>query len=287
MSFDSEAKGPRTKPRGSWVERMGQKFWEEEVKYAESYAERARENLRLAMRVYNHSEDGSHTIQCLIGCDVGPDRRLLRGYYEHAYDGKDYLRLNEDLSTWSAGDASAQIAARQWKADGVAERIRAILEGRCAETLLRHLEIGRETLQRTDPPKAHVTHHLRHSGDVTLRCWALAFYPSEISLTWQLDGEDLTQDMELVETRPAGDGTFQKWAAVVVPPGKEQHYTCHVQHEGLPEPLTLRWEPPPWPKIGITVGVVLFGVVVTGAVAAIVMMRKKSAVPQAGFELTV
>lgn len=58
MSFDSDAEGSRTKPRGAWVERMGQKFWEEEVKYAKGYAQRARENLRLAMRVYNHSDDG-------------------------------------------------------------------------------------------------------------------------------------------------------------------------------------------------------------------------------------
>nr|KAF6466144.1 hypothetical protein HJG63_011430 [Rousettus aegyptiacus] len=177
----------------------------------------------------------------MYGCDVGPDGRLLRGYHQYAYDGADYIALNEDLRSWTAADVAAQITRRKWEEAGDTERWRAYLEGECVEWLLKHLDLGKETLQRADPPKAHVTHHPISDNAVTLRCWALGFYPEEITLTWQRDGEDQTQDMELVETRPAGDGTFQKWAAVAVPSGEEQRYTCHVQHEGLPQPLTLRW----------------------------------------------
>ncbi|XP_074254391.1 HLA class I histocompatibility antigen, alpha chain G-like isoform X2 [Saimiri boliviensis] len=239
--FESDAGSPRAEPQSAWAEQMGPEYWDWETRRAKARAQNDRVNLRTLRGYYNQSEAESHTIQIMSGCEVGPEGRFLRGYEQRAYDGKDYIALNEDLRSWTAADMVAQITKRKWEEASVAEQRRAYLEGTCVEWLRRHLENGKETLQRADPPKTHVTHHPVSDHEATLRCWALGFYPAEITLTWQRDGEDQTQDMELVETRPAGDGTFQKWAAVVVPSGEEQRYTCHVQHEGLLEPLTLTW----------------------------------------------
>nr|ABU87890.1 MHC class I antigen [Macaca mulatta] len=279
VQFDSDAESPRMEPRARWIEQEGPEYWEEATRRAKGHAQTDLGGLGNLRGYYNQSEGGSHTYQRMSGCDVGPDGRLLRGYHQRAYDGKDYISLNEDLRSWTAADMAAQNTQRKWEAARVAEQWRAYLEGECVEWLRRHLENGKETLQRADPPKTHVTHHPVSDHEATLRCWALGFYPAEITLTWQRDGEDQTQDTELVETRPGGDGTFQKWGAVVVPSGEEQRYTCHVQHEGLPEPLTLRWEPSSQstiPIVGIVAGLAVLALVVIGAVVAAVMWRRKN-----------
>nr|XP_037851983.1 class I histocompatibility antigen, Gogo-B*0101 alpha chain-like isoform X2 [Chlorocebus sabaeus] len=281
VRFDSDAKSEMDEPAepARWMEQEGPEYWEEQTRIAKDVAQTDRGTLRTALRYYNQSEAGSHTLQSMCGCDLGLDGRLLRGYLQYAYDGRDYIALNEDLRSWTAADEAAQNTQRKWEAAGWAEQIRAHLEGTCVEWLRRHLENGKEMLQRADPPKTHVTHHPVSDHEATLRCWALGFYPEEITLTWQRDGEEQTQDTELVETRPGGDGTFQKWGAVVVPSGEEGRYTCHVQHEGLPEPLTLRWEPSSQstiPIVGVVAGLAVLAVVVTGAVVAAVLWKRKS-----------
>ncbi|KAK7802465.1 hypothetical protein U0070_011335 [Myodes glareolus] len=200
VRYDSEAENPRYEPRAPWVEQEGPEFWEEETQSAKNRQQIYLGNLRTLLAYYNQSEGDSHTIQVTYGCHLGSDGSLLRGYNQHAYDGRDYITLNEDLTMWTAADTAAQITRQKLEHTGVTERHRFYLENTCLESPLRYLENGKDTLLRT--------------GDVTLRCWALGFYPADITLTWQREEEEQTHDMELVETRPSGDGTFQKWASV-------------------------------------------------------------------------
>ncbi|KAM6184946.1 class I histocompatibility antigen, Gogo-B*0101 alpha chain-like [Rhynchocyon petersi] len=169
----------------------------------------------------------------------------IRQYMQQAYDGEDFFFLNEELS-WTYRDRAAWITHRRWNKTFENKDWKAcMMNHTCKCWLHRYLEKGKATLLRT-----------------------------EITLTCQLDGEDQIQNMELVETRPAGDGTFQKWAAVIVPSGEEQRYTCRVQHEALPKPLTLRWELASTSHVGTVIGM-SFSVLAL-LVVGVVIHRKKS-----------
>ncbi|XP_060045188.1 saoe class I histocompatibility antigen, A alpha chain-like isoform X2 [Erinaceus europaeus] len=282
VRFDSDAEQPRMEPREPWMEAVGREdpgYWERETQAAKENALTFRVGLNTLRGYYNQSAGGTHTFQWMYGCDVGPDGRLLHGYEQYSYDGADYIALNDDLRSWTAADTAAQITKSKSEVSSDTELSRAYLESICVPWLHKYLQMGKETLLRADPPETRVTRHPNAEGEVTLRCWALGFYPAEISLTWLRDGEDMTQEMEFVETRPGGDGSFQKWAAVRVPSGQEQRYTCRVQHEGLPEPRTLTWEPTSQSSaliIGIVVAVVVLLCVLGAVVGAVVWSKQQS-----------
>ncbi|XP_032254351.1 patr class I histocompatibility antigen, B-2 alpha chain-like [Phoca vitulina] len=131
-----------------WMEQEGPEYWDRNTRKAKNHAQTFRVSLHTLRGYYNQSEAGSHTIQWTSACDVGPDGNFLRGYEQYAYDGADYIALNEDLRSWTAADTAAQITRRKWEAAGWAERFRNYLEGTCVQWLGRYLENGKETLQR-------------------------------------------------------------------------------------------------------------------------------------------
>lgn len=145
---DSIEEIPRMEPRAPWMEKERPEYWKELKLKVKNIAQSARANLRTLLRYYNQSEGGSHILQWMVSCEVGPDMRLLGAHYQAAYDGSDYITLNEDLSSWTAVDMVSQITKSRLESAGTAEYFRAYVEGECLELLHRFLRNGKEILQR-------------------------------------------------------------------------------------------------------------------------------------------
>uniref|UniRef100_A0A5F8GM49 HLA class I histocompatibility antigen, A-69 alpha chain-like n=1 Tax=Monodelphis domestica TaxID=13616 RepID=A0A5F8GM49_MONDO len=244
MLFDGNSPNQREEPRAPWLDQMDQDYWEKNSRISRETAQTFEVGLQNLLVYYNQSEGGLHTYQRLVGCEVSHNRMFRRGFEQYAYDGQDYISLDFETLSWTAADIPSLNSKHKWEMEpNIAQRQKTYLEKNCVQWLYKYLEIGNETLLRAGPPSARVTHHISHEGKVMLRCWARDFYPADISLIWLRDGEEQLHNTEFIETRPGGDGTFQKWATVAMAPGQEDRYSCRVQHEGLPEPLTLKWEP--------------------------------------------
>ncbi|XP_021010566.1 HLA class I histocompatibility antigen, A-32 alpha chain-like [Mus caroli] len=271
MGFNSIRENLGVESREPWMYETGA-FWAKTTDDVVKEQHILKEIMRNVLHIYNYSIIGYHTIQKTYGCQVMHRRYLSHGFFELAFNLHDYITLNEDLRTWRGVGKAGEMLKEMWEKTNYVNQVKPFLQITCVNLLLRFLTFGKKSLLRTDAPKIHMTHKIRPDRKITLRCWAFNFYPSEITLTWQRDGSNQTQDMEVIETRPSGNGTFQKWAAVVVSSGEEHRYTCHVNHEGLSEPITIRWakHEPPEPTIpfmpmiiALVLGALLMGSVMT------------------------
>ncbi|XP_016334656.1 BOLA class I histocompatibility antigen, alpha chain BL3-7-like, partial [Sinocyclocheilus anshuiensis] len=96
---------------------------------------------------------------------------------------------------------------------------------------------------------------LQKSSSSPVTCQATGFYPKEVTISWQKNGQDHDEDVDLGQLLPNEDGTFQKTSTITVTPDerKNNQYSCVVEHQGetIREILTDDAVP-----IGIIVGVV-------------------------------
>ncbi|XP_026549307.1 major histocompatibility complex class I-related gene protein-like [Notechis scutatus] len=73
-------------------------------------------------------------------------------------------------------------------------------------------------------------------------CRLDGFYPREIDAFWTRDGEVWQKKTLHAPVAPNADGTYHYWLSIRIDPKERSRYRCHVEHNGLQEPLDLDLE---------------------------------------------
>ncbi|XP_053158417.1 patr class I histocompatibility antigen, B-2 alpha chain-like isoform X2 [Hemicordylus capensis] len=242
IHYDSDTR--QKLPRAPWMKAL----LEEDPRYlvrntaiAQSNELVFRDALAKLRGRYNQS-GGLHTLQNMYGCELSKDGHR-GGYDQYSYDGRDFLSFDKETLTWTATDVPAQVTKRKWGAEFADnEYQKAYLEGACIEWLQKYLDYGKETLLRKEPPTVKVARKAAYDNMETLVCRAHGFYPKEIDINWKKDGEVWMQDTFRGGVAPNSDGTYHTWHSIKIDSKDRDRYRCHIEHDGLLEPLDLAWE---------------------------------------------
>ncbi|XP_037387800.1 BOLA class I histocompatibility antigen, alpha chain BL3-7-like isoform X1 [Pygocentrus nattereri] len=241
------------------------------------------ENIKLTIAVlrqhFNQTE-GIHTMQVMFSC-VLHDDGSKRGNMQMGYDGEDYISLDLKTLTWTAANAIAVITKENLEKTGESGHWKDFLENTCIEWLQMAMELGRAALERKVSPEVSL---FQKDSSSPVVCHATGFFPKAVMISWQKNGEDLHEDVELRETLPNQDGTFQKRSVLTVSPEElnRHNYTCIIQHSSLEKEMVLlvsdlRVSGGVW--MGIIIGAVVTVLII---ICVFVWMKKKKKKHQSG-----
>lgn len=265
-------------PQSRWIEEIHRDdthFWDRNTRW--DFAATLLTDVMILKNWYIRSR-GIQTLQVIFGCELSGGNRTTRGFVKYGYNGKDFLSLEHEMLTWTVMDVEAKPIKREWEADELRPKFwKFFLEEICVEGLQTLLRYGEVDLLKKEPPTVRVLRRAGDDGLETLVCWLGGFYPKEIDVTWQKDGEDRKPDTLMGGVVPNADGTYHTWLSIEVEPEERGRYRCHVEHDGLREPLDLAWEEPSEKPhassvsdfgftgrdlVGVTVGAILLGATV-------------------------
>ncbi|KAI4897931.1 hypothetical protein NFI96_009256 [Prochilodus magdalenae] len=217
--------------RKEWIKGIkDDEHWNQVTQYMYHFQDTFKDSIATAMRLSNQT-GGIHTWQWTFGCKLS-DGRTKTGYSWYGYDGEDWLSLDLTTSTWTAANDKAVSIKQQWESTLKATKQKVFLEKTCFEWLQKYVDHGREILERTVPPESSL---FQKNSSSQMVCHATGFYPKAMNITWQKNGEDLDEGVDLRETLPNQDGTFQRRSILTVSPEelKGNHYNCVVHHSSL------------------------------------------------------
>ncbi|KAK2845890.1 hypothetical protein Q7C36_010744 [Tachysurus vachellii] len=267
-------------PKTEWIKKVDADhpyYWSRETEEWQDEQEWLKHDVVTAMNHFNQTE-GVHTVQLMFGCEI--DDGTSRVFSHFSYDGEDFISLDLKTKTWTAAINKVLITKKKWNPTGhTAKGCTFYLENECIDWLKKFVSYRRDTLERKVRPETSLFQKESSSPEVV--CHATGFFPKAVMITWRKDGEDVHEDVELRETLPNQDGSFQKRSILKVPAEELQKhtYTCVIQHSSLEKELVLNVSERQILKGGgsmaIIIGVVVALIVLSVAVVAGIMVWKK------------
>ncbi|XP_036454286.1 H-2 class I histocompatibility antigen, Q9 alpha chain-like [Colossoma macropomum] len=262
-------------PKTGWMRNNeDEDYWNSESQISERHEENFRTSVDNLMQRFNQTE-GVHTVQWMYGCELHDDG-TKRGYMQYSYDGEDFISLDLNTLTWTAANQKAVITKQKWESVNWAAQVKNYLENTCFRWLNKYVGYGRSTLERKVSPEASL---FQKDSSSPVVCHATGFFPKAVMISWQKNGEDLHEDVELRETLPNQDGTFQKRSVLTVSPEElnRHDYTCIIQHSGLEKEVVLHSCEHAAVSGEVSCGRV-FGIIISAILAVVLLlwMMKKS-----------
>nr|AXY65417.1 MHC class I antigen [Ctenopharyngodon idella] len=278
--FDSNIK--QAVPKTEWIrQNEGADYWDRETQNMVGYHQNFKNSIQILKERFNQSA-GVHTWQVMYGCELNDDG-TTQGYYQFGYDGADFVSLDKSTLTWTAASPEAAITKNKWEADrAYAAGGKEYLENRCIEWVQKYVGYGKDTLERKVSPQVSL---LQKDPSSPVTCHATGFFPSGVTITWQKNGQDHDEDVDLGELLPNEDGTFQRTSTLNVGPDewKNNKFSCVVEHQDktirkTEDDIITNFDSVP---IAIIVGAVaaVVLVIVIGVVGYLVYQRKKGFKP--------
>uniref|UniRef100_A0A3B1IQ46 Ig-like domain-containing protein n=1 Tax=Astyanax mexicanus TaxID=7994 RepID=A0A3B1IQ46_ASTMX len=259
-------------PKTDWIKKIDADdpgYWARQNTSQEGAEEIFKANLNILMRRFNQNKR-------LSGCELDDDYGTKKGYFQFGYDGEDFLSLDLNTLTWTAPITQAVITKHKWEKAGEMPHRMHYLENDCLDYLKKYVDYGRSTLERKVRPEVSL---FQKGSPSEVVCHATGFFPKTVMISWQKNGEELNEDVELRETLTNQDGTFQKRSILTLSPEelKNNQYTCVVQHSSLEKEIVINFEPAGgmgFVIIGAVVAVLLLVLVAVGV--GVVVWKKKT-----------
>ncbi|XP_064175874.1 major histocompatibility complex class I-related gene protein-like isoform X2 [Anguilla rostrata] len=226
--------------RQKWMEEnLGPEYLKQQTDVLKGHIPSFKANVGILMESFNQS-GGVHTFQWMFGCEWDDETGATGGFSQYGYDGEDFITYDmENQRCVALAQSGFSIAQKKNNDPARLEHWKYCLTQECVDGLKKYVSYGRSALERTVAPKVSLLQ--KDSPSPGLTCHVTGFYPRGFMVTWQRNGEDLYEDVELGETVPNGDGTFQTRSHLSVKPEdwKSQEYTCTVQHKSLEQDIVL------------------------------------------------